>query len=157
MRKIDQLFAEYGESHQHPLNKVIHWVCVPLIFISILGLLSCVPAPHVCLLRFFCLSILSLAVVTAVFVFYVRLSVLLSAAMLLFVLVSEWLIYRLNVAVGTSVWMVYSGVFLVSWIFQFYGHRVEGKKPSFLKDVQFLLVGPAWLMHFVFKKLGIRY
>jgi uncharacterized membrane protein YGL010W len=49
------------------------------------------------------------------------------------------------------------GVFVVAWIGQFIGHKIEGKKPSFLKDVQFLLIGPAWLMHFVFRKVGIRY
>ena len=39
----------------------------------------------------------------------------------------------------------------------FIGHEIEGKKPSFLKDVQFLLIGPAWLMHFIYQKLNIRY
>lgn len=49
------------------------------------------------------------------------------------------------------------GIFVLAWIGQFIGHKVEGKKPSFLKDLQFLLVGPAWLMHFIFKKIGIPY
>jgi uncharacterized membrane protein YGL010W len=48
-------------------------------------------------------------------------------------------------------------VFVVAWIVQFYGHKIEGKKPSFLKDVQFLMIGPAWLMHFIYKKIGIGY
>ncbi len=41
-------------------------------------------------------------------------------------------------------------IFVIAWIGQFYGHKVEGKKPSFLKDLQFLLIGPAW----VFEKLS---
>jgi uncharacterized membrane protein YGL010W len=49
------------------------------------------------------------------------------------------------------------GVFVLAWIVQFYGHKIEGKKPSFLKDVQFLMIGPAWLMHFIYKKIGISY
>ena len=44
MRKIDQLFAEYGESHQNPTNKKIHWICVPLIFFSIVGLIASIPS-----------------------------------------------------------------------------------------------------------------
>ncbi len=48
-------------------------------------------------------------------------------------------------------------IFVVSSAFQFIGHKVEGKKPSFLKDVEFLLIGPAWLMHFVYKKIGLPY
>jgi uncharacterized membrane protein YGL010W len=54
-------------------------------------------------------------------------------------------------------WMVSLVIFFVAWIGQFYGHKIEGKKPSFLKDIQFLLIGPAWLMHFIYKRLGIPY
>jgi uncharacterized membrane protein YGL010W len=63
-------------------------------------------------------------------------------------------IVRLDVA---PLWLVSLVIFAVAWIGQFYGHKVEGKKPSFFKDIQFLLIGPAWLMHFVYKKLGIPY
>ncbi len=48
-------------------------------------------------------------------------------------------------------------VFVIAWIGQFIGHNIEGKKPSFFKDVQFLLIGPAWLLSFVYSKLGIKY
>ncbi|HNC31482.1 MAG TPA: DUF962 domain-containing protein, partial [Cyclobacteriaceae bacterium] len=44
MKKIDALFLEYGESHQNPTNKTIHWICVPLIFFSIVGLIASIPA-----------------------------------------------------------------------------------------------------------------
>ena len=42
------------------------------------------------------------------------------------------------------------GIFFLAWMGQFIGHNIEGKKPSFLKDLQFLLIGPAW----VFEKLS---
>jgi len=42
-------------------------------------------------------------------------------------------------------------IFVIAWIGQFYGHKIEGKKPSFLKDVQFLSIGPAWAIHKIFK------
>jgi uncharacterized membrane protein YGL010W len=48
-------------------------------------------------------------------------------------------------------------IFILAWVGQFIGHKIEGMKPSFFQDLQFLLVGPMWLMHFVFKKLGLRY
>jgi uncharacterized membrane protein YGL010W len=50
---------------------------------------------------------------------------------------------------------VHLGLFAVAWVGQFVGHQIEGKKPSFLKDLQFLLVGPAWLLHFVYRKVGL--
>jgi uncharacterized membrane protein YGL010W len=90
-------------------------------------------------------------------IYYVSLSIPLSIGMVLFSLICIFLanlIAQLNVA---PLWMVSIIIFTVAWIGQFYGHKVEGKKPSFFKDLQFLLIGPAWLMHFVYKKLGIPY
>jgi uncharacterized membrane protein YGL010W len=55
------------------------------------------------------------------------------------------------------VWQTSLGLFVLAWIGQFIGHKIEGKKPSFFKDVVFLLIGPAWLMHFIYKKLDIAY
>ena len=69
----------------------------------------------------------------------------------------EHLVYFVNVQLGTQSWIVYAAVFVLSWIGQFYGHKIEGKKPSFLKDLQFLLVGPIWLLSFILKKFGIKY
>ena len=48
-------------------------------------------------------------------------------------------------------------VFILAWAAQFYGHRVEGQKPSFLEDLQYLMIGPAWLMSFIYDKFGIKY
>ena len=48
-------------------------------------------------------------------------------------------------------------IFIISWILQFIGHKIEGKKPSFIKDIQFLLIGPAWLLGYIYRKQGIKY
>jgi uncharacterized membrane protein YGL010W len=48
-------------------------------------------------------------------------------------------------------------IFVLAWIGQFVGHKIEGKRPSFFEDLQFLLIGPAWLLHFIYKKLGVKY
>jgi uncharacterized membrane protein YGL010W len=48
-------------------------------------------------------------------------------------------------------------VFAVAWIGQFVGHGIEGRKPSFLEDVKFLLIGPAWLLGDLYRRLGIAY
>jgi uncharacterized membrane protein YGL010W len=159
MRKIDALLSEYGESHQNPTNKFIHWICVPLIFLSIVGLLASIPTS---LVQSFLgegnpyanWAVVALVLVT---IYYVSLSISLSIGMALFALLCVWLInviVQLNFA---PLWAVSIGIFVVAWIGQFYGHNVEGKKPSFLKDIQFLLIGPACLMHFIYKKIGIPY
>ena len=159
MRKIDQLLAEYGESHQNSTNKTIHWICVPLIFLSVVGLIASIPSSMV-------QSILgennpyanwAAIVLILVLIYYVSLSIPLSVGMMLFGVACLFVInfiVQLDIA---PLWLVSLGIFVVAWIGQFYGHKVEGKKPSFLKDVQFLLIGPAWLMHFIYKRVGIPY
>lgn len=157
MRKIDQLFAEYGESHQNPTNKLIHWICVPLIFWTILGFISIIPAPHLCFSYYGCISVASLVAIVLVSLFYIRLSPLIALVMVFIMLIMEYFAYQVNISWQHQSWIVFLSVFVVTWILQFVGHKVEGKKPSFLKDLQFLLVGPAWLLSFILKKLNINY
>jgi len=54
-------------------------------------------------------------------------------------------------------WQSSMVLFVLAWIGQFIGHKIEGKKPSFLEDLQFLMIGPAWLIGYIYKKLKIRY
>lgn len=159
MRRIDELLEEYGESHQDETNKAIHWICVPLIFFSIVGLLASIPSDVVqaFLGRGNPYANWAGVVLIFVIVYYVSLSIPLSIGMMLFgalcLIVAEY-ISSLNVA---PLWLISLGIFVVAWIGQFFGHKVEGKKPSFFKDIQFLLIGPAWLMHFIYKRIGIPY
>ncbi|MFO0267181.1 MAG: DUF962 domain-containing protein, partial [Cyclobacteriaceae bacterium] len=140
-------------------NKAIHWICVPLIFFSVVGLIASIPSSPLQALLGEGNPYANWATVVLVLVtvYYVTLSIPLSIGLVLFALVCVFLtnlIITLNVA---PLWAVSLGIFVVAWIGQFYGHKVEGKKPSFFKDVQFLMIGPAWLMHFIYKRLGIPY
>ena len=158
MRKIDALLSEYGESHQNETNKAIHWICVPLIFFSVVGLIASIPSDLVQrVLGENPYSNWALVVMVLVLIYYVSLSVPLGFGMFLFALLCLFLVRLINDANIAPLWMISLIIFVVAWIGQFYGHKVEGKKPSFLKDIQFLLIGPAWLMHFIYRKLGISY
>ncbi|PWN66306.1 DUF962 domain-containing protein [Chryseobacterium oncorhynchi] len=157
MRKVDLLFVEYSKSHRNPTNKFIHWICVPLIFCTILGFISLIPSPHFCLSYFGCISIVSLIAIILISLFYIRLSLLIALVMVIIMLLMEHFIYLTNIHLGKQSWIAYLSVFVMTWIFQFIGHKIEGKKPSFLKDLQFLLIGPIWLLGFILKKIGIRY
>lgn len=157
MRKIDLLFAEYAESHRNATNKLIHWICVPLIFWTILGFISIIPSKSIGFRYIGEISYVSFAAIALVTLFYMRLSVLISVIMFFVMILMESFAYGVNIRFRGDSWMVYLSVFIATWILQFVGHKIEGKKPSFLKDLQFLLVGPIWLLSFVLKKLGIRY
>ena len=156
-KTADQWFAEYGESHQHHTNELIHWICVPIIFYCVFGLIWSIPVPAA-LAESAPWFNWTLPVALAVLLFYLRLSVPLAVGMFLFMTACYSLI-EWQVAAGCTVpvWQSSLGLFVVAWIGQFIGHKIEGKKPSFFKDVVFLLIGPAWLMHFIYKRLGLRY
>ena len=155
-KSADQWFAEYGESHQDDTNELIHWICVPTIFYCVLGLLWAVPVPaalHALLPWFHWVHPFALAALG----FYFRLSVPLAFGLLGFMAVCYTLLELQSIWCPFPIWKSSLGLFVLAWIGQFIGHKLEGKKPSFLKDVVFLLIGPAWLMHFVYKKLGLAY
>jgi len=154
MRSAQQWFAEYGESHQNPINKSIHWIAVPVIYATVAGLLWDIPQ-----LQFMAaLPWLNWAVVITVpvLLFYFALSFPIGLGMTALTVVCLWA-WSVAERLGIPVWQTALGLFVVMWIFQFVGHHIEGKKPSFFKDVQFLLIGPAWVIGFIYRKLGIQY
>lgn len=151
MRSAEEWFELYGESHQDPVNKAIHWICIPVIVLSTLGLIQAIPHPFGAQPVLHWGTVVALA---AVVFFYARLSWTLGAGM--FVGAAACLgINAAIVATGAPLLWVSVGLFAAAWVVQFVGHKIEGKKPSFFQDLQFLLVGPAWLLQFVYKKVGI--
>jgi uncharacterized membrane protein YGL010W len=148
MVEIDELLTEYSESHQHPINKLIHWICVPLIVWSLLGMLWSLPAV---------LPVNWAVVLTALsMIYYLRVAPGLAVGILI-VLTAMLLLLALMEQAELPLWKLALQVFALAWAGQFIGHTIEGKRPSFFKDVQFLLIGPLWLLSFVYKKLGIRF
>lgn len=141
-RQIDALLAKYAESHLNLTNEVIHFVCIPLIIFSFLGMLW-VAHPLVA----FGVTAVSLA-------YYFRLSVSFAFGMLLMSGVMLWILSSLPQA-----WMleISLGIFVVAWVGQFVGHKIEGKKPSFFEDLRFLLIGPLFVLSFLYRRFHIAY
>ncbi len=153
MRTITDLLDEYAVSHQNPTNKLIHWFCVPIIFFTVIGLLYSIPFGQDNPLTE---GVVAKVMLVAVFVYYFLLSKSLSVGMLIYGIGCLYICHFIQVDLGLNLALTSFIAFVVAWIFQFWGHNIEGKKPSFLKDLQFLLIGPAWIMSFIFKKIGIK-
>ena len=154
-RRIDVLLAEYGESHQNPTNKTIHWIAVPVIAWSVIALLWALPIPAM----FRATPYLNWATIVCALavVYYLTLSVPLAIGMAVFSAIAIAIIRLIETNVAVNLEWIAGALFVFAWVFQFAGHEVEGRKPSFFKDLQFLLIGPAWLMHFLYRRLGIPY
>lgn len=141
-RQIDLLLSGYAESHCNPKNEIIHCICVPAIVFSLLGLIWAID------------PLLALAVVLLSLIYYFRLSVPLMSGMLLMYGAMLGVLYLLppNLVRPLSI-----GVFVIAWIGQFIGHHIEGKKPSFFDDLRFLLIGPLFVLGFLYRRLRVSY
>ena len=147
MKSIDQWLSEYASSHENPTNKLIHRICVPLIFFTIVAFFYCVP-----LYTFtdgFQLN-LAHAVLLFVAIYYFMLSVPLALGMVIYSAICIILCGVIQELSHGNLGWIALAIFVTAWIFQFWGHSIEGKKPSFFKDIQFLMIGPAWVMRSVF-------
>ena len=156
MRTIQTWLDEYGESHRNRSNKTIHWICVPLIYWSVYAALTAIPTPE-----FFARAPLALnwglLAFVVVQIYYFALSLRLGLGLLLFNIAVIGVTYWLDANLGFPLWQLAAAVFVIAWIGQFIGHQIEGKRPSFFTDVQFLLIGPAWLMSFIYQRLRLSY
>lgn len=147
MKTAQEYFDEYAQSHQNETNQLIHYICVPLIFLSVIGLLMSIPTTFLeDNIKLYNPLVENWAFVIGILlsVFYARLGFWYLVKMLLVIMLS----IIINYWIGNNVNLLTASIviFVGAWIGQFYGHKVEGAKPSFLKDIEFLLIGPLWVI-----------
>jgi uncharacterized membrane protein YGL010W len=141
-RTIDTLLEQYSDSHRHPTNELIHFVCVPVIVFTLLGILWSI---H---------PVLAAGACVAALVYYFRLSRPFAFGMLL---MSAVMLAVLALMPPMTVLPLSIAIFVVAWIGQFIGHKIEGKKPSFFDDLRFLLIGPLFVLGFLYRRLNLAY
>ncbi|WP_426104132.1 DUF962 domain-containing protein [Massilia sp. TSP1-1-2] len=141
-RTIDTLLAQYGESHLNHTNELIHFVCVPVIVFTLLGMIW----------AFHPLAAVTVAVIALAY--YVQLSRPFALGMLV---MSGLMLGLLSLMPRQTVLPLSIGIFMLAWIGQFIGHKIEGKKPSFLEDLRFLLIGPLFVLSFLYRRLHLAW
>jgi uncharacterized membrane protein YGL010W len=152
-RSMRDWLDSYSQDHQHPINCLLHWICVPLIVWSVLALLWTVPVPASLLRPGAC----GVFAIVLAFAWYWKHSHRLGASMLvtlaILALGCAWVFGQLGSAAMR--WLA-AGVFIVAWVGQFIGHLLEGRRPSFFTDLAYLLIGPAWLMDKLLNRIGLK-
>lgn len=153
-RPVDRLLGNYAEDHRNPTNQVVHWICVPLIVWTVVALFWVIPVPAA-IGEPGLWAALAMALACG---WYFRLSRTIGLAMLAAFVGYGLVTFAIHRAIGSQalLWTAI-GVFVAAWIAQFIGHRIEGRRPSFLTDLTYLLVGPMWLLAKALRKLGISY
>jgi uncharacterized membrane protein YGL010W len=155
MRTVEQLFGEYGESHTNPRNELLHFICVPAIVLTVIGFLWSIPVPAAFTEISPWLNWATITIALAI-VYYFRLSLALGIGAALGLSMLAYIVRFLD-TLAWPLWLTCLVIFVVAWIGQFVGHAIEGKRPSFFKDLQFLLIGPLWLLGHLYRRLGISY
>lgn len=152
---VEYWLAEYAKDHRHPVNQRIHKICVPLIVVSLIGLLWAVPVPA----AFRDISpalnwatTFLLASLVYYFILSIPLAIGMTPLILLTVLIVDWLD-----GLPWPVWVSAGLIFVVAWAGQFIGHAVEGRRPAFFRDLQFLMIGPLWILADLYRRIGIPY
>ena len=151
MKDATWYLSKYGESHTHPTNVFIHKIFVPLIMFSVIGLLWAIPTPDI--LAEYPLANFGTLLIIVSLVFYITMGFKIFLGMVFIIapiLYGNVLLQNYEYQLPLMI-----GIFVFSWIMQFIGHKIEGKKPSFLEDLLFLLVGPVWVFYPVYKKFGL--
>ncbi|MDD3762446.1 MAG: DUF962 domain-containing protein [Nevskiales bacterium] len=148
MRTLRDWLDEYSQSHQNPTNKLLHWICVPPIVFSVVCALKLIPVGS---------DLINVATVMGVMTlaYYFRLSWQLATGMVFVFSILYAAILSLEQVLGLQLAWWAAGIFVVAWIGQFIGHYAEGARPSFFKDLQFLLIGPLWLLSAVYRRMSI--
>lgn len=141
-RNIDLLLARYAESHRNHTNEIIHFVCIPLIVLSLLGILWAI---H---------PVVAIATTLASLYYYTKLSRRFAIGM---GVMSAMMLGMLALMPDMTVLPASIAIFVVAWIGQFVGHKIEGKKPSFLEDLRFLLIGPLFVLSFLYRRMNLAY
>ena len=153
-RPIDRWFASYSDDHRNDANQRIHVLCVPAILWSVVALLWCIPTPG----TLFRDGVFAGVAMVAAALFYYRHSRRLGLGMAIAFVVIGLVTRALHDALGSrDLAIVAAVVFVIAWIGQFVGHKLEGRKPSFLTDLTYLLIGPAWVLAKLYRRLGIAY
>ena len=156
MKNIHEWNNEYAIYHKNKTNKIIHWFCIPLIMYSLFGILSQLSFSFTLNDNNYTINILVIFIVLAT-LYYFKLSKKLAIGMLIVTILLVKLLDIIDIFNSELHLIIYLSIFSIAWVGQFLGHKIEGKKPAFFKDLQFLLIGPLWLLSYIYKRLRIKF
>jgi len=158
---IDIYFAKYNEYHTNPVNRIINYICIPVIMFSVLGFVWSLPFPYLGFLGSYngFLNWASFLIAFIIY-YYQKQSPILSFMALLLVFAFAYGVVQLEAwqkAGGMILPQVCIVLFVTANILQLIGYKLEGKKPMLFFDFMFLLIGPIWLLSLILKRFNIKY
>jgi uncharacterized membrane protein YGL010W len=145
----------YAADHCHPANKILHGICVPLVVVSFLGLLWSIPVPAAWAHSADVLNWGTLFLMATI-VYYFIMSFSLAIGILPFVAFAVAAVVWMD-SLQTPLWLISSAIISIAWLGQLIGHLIEAGRGRFFRDLQYLMIGPLWMLAAVYRRLRIPY
>jgi uncharacterized membrane protein YGL010W len=137
MQNVESLFADYASYHRTTGNKAFHRIGIPMIMLTLIGMLTHVRLFELGTVRFDLAILLIAAAAAYYFVLEWRLAIPMVVVSIVF--------YYLGAAIPL---LVNAALFVLGWVLQFIGHSVyEKRQPAFFRNFVHLLVGPLWILN----------
>ena len=137
MADVNELFADYAAHHRTPGNKFFHRLGIPLIMLTLIGMLTEVHLFELATVRWDAAMILIAAAAAYYFLLEWRLAIGMLVVSIVFYVAGAALPLLINAV-----------LFVLGWIFQFIGHLVyEKQQPAFFRNLVHLMVGPLWILN----------
>lgn len=157
---IVKVLSRFSDQHKSPVNKLIHYITIPIVSFAVLAIVWAIPFPYFAFLGKFngFINFASILIAFTVYYYY-RTSPLLSYGILLMVFAFSALVvglekYHLHGG-GPEPHIIPLAILLPALLAQVAGHRAEGNSPTPSSSLQSLLDGPLWLVNELFRKVGI--
>jgi uncharacterized membrane protein YGL010W len=161
LRPIEVYFNRLNASHKNPTNRLLHFTGIPLMLLGVLGIAWAIPFPYIKFLGQYNGMFNWASFVIAFSVYYtLKLSPNLSYAMLIILFILSYGISQLaalELAGGPPLIWVSTGILATGVLLQYMGGNIEGNKRSFEDDKQLVLITPIWVLHFLAKRIGLKY
>lgn len=141
------MLDEYELSHRHPTNITIHWIAEPLAIFALMALAASAPLLGITLLWPFLALTLG---------YFCWLSPRVTLAFLPIVTLFVILIALLDRTVTAPTWTWALPLFALSWVALLIGHKIETRVPTVFQNPNLIIIGPAWLMRRLFRRLNLR-
>jgi uncharacterized membrane protein YGL010W len=152
---VDDWADEFGRLRSSGPQAVAAWLGIPLVIASLLGLLWIAPAPTVLTDASPAINLATLFIMAA-FVYYCILSIRLALGGLVFLLAAATpsaLLEHASVPTG----LLAGAVFAASFAWQLLETRRATGRFEILRNLQYVMLGPIWLLRAVFRRAGVEY
>ncbi|MGI9260078.1 MAG: DUF962 domain-containing protein [Gammaproteobacteria bacterium] len=155
MRPVDEWLRLYDRHHADGAKQLLHWLMIPFIVTSVVGLLWALPVPTTFSDATPVLNWGTIFLMAAI-VYYFILSISLAFGALPLIALVVWAVMWLE-RLQYPLWMSCTALLVTAWMGQRISHRGPGDRPSLIGDLQYVMLGPVWLVAALYRRLGIPF